>query len=70
MVKHLRAFFVQHFSMILMMIKKTFTRFIADTKLGAITNVMTYSSLNNFERLNAKFQQNSQGVFEPRKSKK
>ena len=53
-----------------MMIKKTFTRFIADTKLGAITNVMTYSSLNNFERLYAKFQQNSQGVFEPRKSKK
>lgn len=51
------------FSMILMMIRKTVTRFTVGTKLGGITNVMTHSSLNNFEGLNARFQQNTKKCF-------
>lgn len=58
------------FSVIIMTIEKTLSRFIVDVKLGRITNTTAYSSLNNCDRLTVKFQQNSEGGSEAKRSKK
>lgn len=63
-MKYLQACFVQHFFNDIYDDQEVFTRCIVDTKLGGNTNVMT---LTNFERLRAKFQQNSEGASQPKK---
>ena len=58
------------FSVLIMTIEKTLSRFIVDVKLGRITNMTAYPSLNNRDRLTVKFQQNSEGGSEAKRSKK